>query len=99
MTTRNRKQIAELAVKHTLPTLSPRDHSDAGGLLSFGTSFVEATKHSAAAVDKILRGAKPSDMPVESVSRHELIVNLGAARSLGITVPAALLTSATQVVQ
>jgi putative ABC transport system substrate-binding protein len=99
VTTPNRKRIAELAVKHALPTLSPRDHADAGGLLSYGTSFVEATKHSATVVDKILRGAKPVDMPVESVSRHELIVNLGAARSLGITIPAATLASASQVVQ
>jgi putative ABC transport system substrate-binding protein len=99
VTTPNRKRIAELAVKHTLPTLSPRDHADAGGLLSYGTSFVEATKHSAAVVDKILRGAKPADIPVGRVSRHELIVNLAAARNLGVTIPAATLASASQVVQ
>ncbi len=99
VTTPNRKRIAELAVKHTLPTLSPRDHADAGGLLSYGTSFVEATKHSAAVVDKILRGAKPADIPVERVSRHELIVNLAAARNLGVTIPAATLASASQVLQ
>ncbi|CAN7781192.1 ABC transporter substrate-binding protein [Variovorax sp. LjRoot175] len=99
VTTPNRKRIAELAVKHTLPTLSPRDHADAGGLLSYGTSFVEATKHSAAVVDKILRGAKPADIPVERVSRHELIVNLAAARNLGVAIPAATLASASQVVQ
>jgi putative tryptophan/tyrosine transport system substrate-binding protein len=97
VTTPNRKKIAELAVKHTLPTLSPRDHADAGGLLSYGTSFVEATKHSAAVVDKILRGAKPADIPVERVSRHELIVNLAAARNLGVSIPAATLAGASQV--
>lgn len=99
VTTPNRKRIAELAVKYVLPTLSPRDHADAGGLLSYGTSFVEATKHSAAIVDKILRGAKPADLPVERVSQHELIVNLGAARNLGFTIPASILASANQVVQ
>jgi len=99
VTTPNRKRIAELAVKHTLPTLSPRDHADAGGLLSYGTSFVEATKHSAAVVDRLLKGAKPADIPVERVSRPELIINLGAARSLGVTVPDATLTNASQVVQ
>lgn len=99
VTTPHRKRIAELAVTHTLPTLSPRDHADAGGLLSYGTSFVEATKHSAAVVDKILKGARPADLPVETVSRHELVVNLGAARSLGVTIPAATLASASQVLQ
>ena len=99
VTTPNRKRIAELAIKHSLPTLSPRDHADAGGLFSYGTSFVEATKHSAAVVDKILRGAKPADMPVVSVSRHELIINLGAARNLSVTIPAATLASASEVVQ
>ena len=99
VTTPNRKRIAELAMAHNLPTLSPRDHADAGGLLSYGTSFVEATKHSAAVVDKILRGAKPADMPVENVSRHELIINLGAARNLGVTIPAATLTGANEVIQ
>ncbi len=82
-----------------LPTLSPRDHADAGGLMCFGTSFVEATRHSATYVSKILKGAKPAELPVERVSRHELIVNLKAARDLGITVPPSILSSASQVVQ
>ena len=99
VTTPHRKRIAELAVKHRLPTLSPRDHADAEGLLCFGTSFVEATRHSAMYVSKILKGAKPAELPVERVSRHELIVNLKAARDLGITVPPSILSSASQVVQ
>ena len=97
VTTPHRKRIVELAMKHRLPTLSPRDHADAGGLMSFGTSFVEATKHSAVYVGKILKGAKPSELPVERVSRHELVINLKAARELGITMPAAVLSSASQV--
>ena len=99
VTTPHRKRIAELAVKYRLPTLSPRDHADAGGLMCFGTSFVEATRHSATYVSKILKGAKPAELPVERVSRHELIINLKAARDLGITVPASILSSASQVVQ
>lgn len=99
VTTPHRKRIVELAIKYRLPTLSPRDHADAGGLMSFGTSFVEATKHSATYVSKILKGAKPSELPVERVSRHELVVNLKAARDLGITVPASILSSASQVLQ
>jgi putative ABC transport system substrate-binding protein len=99
VTTPHRKRIAELAIKHRLPTLSPRDHADAGGLMSFGTSFVEATKHSAVYVGKILKGAKPSELPVERVSRHELVINLKAARELGITMPASVLSSANQVLE
>jgi len=99
VTTPHRKRIAELAIKHRLPILSPRDHADAEGLMSFGTSFVEATKHSAVYVGKILKGAKPSDLPVERVSRHELVINLKAARELGITMPASILSSANQVLE
>ena len=99
VTTPNRKTIAQLSLKHRLPLLSPRDHADAGGLMSFGTSFSEATKHSALYAAKILNGAKPSELPVERVSRHELIINLKAARALGITVPASVLNSANQVLE
>ena len=99
VTTPHRKRIAELAIKYQLPTLSPRDHADAGGLMSFGTSFVEATKHSAIYVSKILKGAKPSELPVERLSRPELIVNLKAARDLGITLPESILSQATQLPQ
>lgn len=99
VTTSHRKRIAELAVKYRLPTLSPRDHADAGGLMCFGTSFVDATRQSAIHVSKILKGAKPAELPVERVSKTELIVNLKAARDLGITVPASILSSASQVVQ
>jgi putative ABC transport system substrate-binding protein len=99
VTTPHRRRIAELAVEYRLPTLSPRDHADAGGLLCFGTSFVEATKHSATYVSKILKGAKPAELPVERISRHELIVNLEAARNLGMTVPESILSGASQVVQ
>lgn len=99
VTTPNRRKIAELSLKHRLPLLSPRDHADAGGLMSFGTSFAEATKHSAVYTARILKGAKPSELPVERVSRHELIVNLKAAREMGIDVPASVLKSANQVLE
>jgi len=99
VTTPNRKRIADLAVKHRIPTLSPRDHADAGGLISYGTSFVEAAPHSAAFIDKIFKGAKPGDLPVETVRRHELVVNLNAARDLGIEIPQAVSATADRVVQ
>ena len=99
VTTPNRKRIAELAARHKIPTLSPRDHADAGGLISFGTSFVEAAPHSAAYVDKIFKGARPADLPVETVRRHELVVNLNTAREVGIEIPQAVLAAASRVVQ
>jgi len=99
VTSPNRRRIAELAAEHRLPTLSPIDHSDAGGLISFGTSFSETTRRTAAYVDKILRGAGPGDLPVETVTRHQLIINLKTARELGVTFPSAMLSSANQVIQ
>jgi putative ABC transport system substrate-binding protein len=99
VTSPNRRRIAELAAKHRLPTLSPIDHSDAGGLISFGTSFSETTRRAAGYVDKILRGARPGDLPVETVMRYELIINLKTARELGVAFPPAMLSSANQVIQ
>lgn len=99
VTTPNRKRIAELAGKHRLPTISPRDHADAGGLISFGTSFVEVTRHSAAYVDRILKGMTPAELPVETVRRPELVINLNAARELGVTVPQSVLERASLVVK
>ena len=95
----NRRRIAELAAKHRLPTLFPRDHADAGGLISYGTGLSEASRRTAAYVDKILKGAKPGDLPVETVTRHELIINLKTAREIGVTFPPAMLSNANQVVQ
>ena len=98
VTTANRKRIAELAIKHRLPTLAPRDHADAGMLLSYGTSFLDATRRAAALTDRLLKGAKPADVPVETVARHELIVNQKTAREIGVTLPAAVVGAAAQVV-
>ena len=99
VTSPNRRRIAEFAAKHRLPTLSPRDHADAGGLISYGTGISEAIRRTASYVDKILRGAKPGDLPVETVRQDELILNLKTARDLGVTFPPAMLSRANQVVQ
>jgi ABC-type uncharacterized transport system substrate-binding protein len=99
VTTPHRRQIAEAAAKHSLPTLSPRDHDDAGSLMCYGTSFAEATRRAAGYVDRILKGAKPGDLPVETVRQAELIINLRAARALGLTLPASVLSKATRVVE
>jgi len=99
VTSPHRRQIAEAAATYSLPTLSPRDHDDAGSLMCYGTSFAEATRRAAGYVDRILKDAKPGDLPVETVRQAELIINLRAARALGLTLPASVLSKATRVVE
>jgi putative ABC transport system substrate-binding protein len=99
VTTPHRTQIAAAAATHRLPTLSPRDHDDAGSLLCYGTSFAALTRRVAGYVDSILTGAQPGDLPVETVRQPELIINLRAARALGLTLPASVLSKATRVVE
>ena len=98
VTTPHRKAIVESASRHGLPTLSPRDHEDASPLLSYGTSFVQTTRRAAAYVAKVLKGASPKDLPVETVATPELIVNLNTARALGLTLPPSVTARATRLV-
>jgi len=99
VTTPNRRRIAELATKYRLPTLSPRDHADSGALISYGTGFSEPLRGAAMYVDKIFKGAKPGDLPVETAQQHELIINLKTAREIGVTVPPTILRRANQLIQ
>jgi putative ABC transport system substrate-binding protein len=99
LTATHRRRIAELATKHRLPTLFPREHVDAGGLIAYGPSLAEAARLMAAYMDKILKGAKPGDLPVDLVTRRELIINLKTAREIGVTIPADVLKRADQVIQ
>ena len=92
-------KIAELAAKEHLPTLFPPSRVAAGGLLNYGTSQVEAIRHMAAYVDKVLKGAKPGDLPVETVNRYEFIVNLKTAQEIGVAIPPTVLKRADQVIQ
>ena len=92
-------RIADLAAKDRLPTLFAPSRAGAGGLLSYGTSQVEAIRHMATYVDKILKGAKPGDLSVETVKRYELIVNLKTARAIGVAIPTDVLKRADQVIQ
>lgn len=93
------KKIAELAAKDRLPTLFAPSRVEAGGLIVYGTSQVEAIKRMAAYVDKVLKGAKPGELPVETVTRYELIVNLKTAREIGVTIPPEVLKRADRVIQ
>ena len=95
-----RQRIAELAARHRLPTAYPyREGPEAGGLLSYGTSIPAAWYRAAVYVDKILRGAKPAELPVEQPTTFELIVNEKTAKALGLTIPPSLLSRADQVIQ
>ena len=98
VTTPNRWRIAEAAIKHRIAVLSPREHADSGALMSFGTAFSEATRGAAAHVDKILKGAKAGELPIDTIKRHELVLNLKTAREIGLTLPSAVLRSANQII-
>jgi putative ABC transport system substrate-binding protein len=95
-----RKRIAGLAASVRLPTVYGfRDHVDAGGLISYGVNYRENFRAAAIYVVKIIRGAKPADLPVEFPSKLELVVNLKAAKALGFEIPSALLVSADEVIE
>ena len=96
----NRGRIATLAAFARMPTTySTREFVDAGGLMSYGPNLEESWHRVAAFVDKILKGAKPADLPVEQPTRFELIVNLKTAKAIGITVPQVLLAQADEVIE
>ena len=95
-----RMRIAELAMRHRLPTSFPyREGPDAGGLLSYGTNLQALWHRAAVYVDKILKGAKPADLPVEQPAKFELVINLKTAKALGLTIPQSLLARADEVIQ
>jgi ABC-type uncharacterized transport system substrate-binding protein len=93
------KTIAELAAKDRIPTMFAPSRVAAGGLIAYGTSQTEAIRHMAAYVDKILKGAKPDELPVEAVTRYELVVNLKTAQEIGVAIPPGVLARADRVIQ
>jgi putative ABC transport system substrate-binding protein len=96
----NAKRIVELAAQHHLPAMyDVRSFVDAGGLVSYGPSLPEMFRRAAFYVDKILKGAKPADLPVEQPTTFELVINLKTAKALGLTLPQSLLGRADQVIQ
>jgi len=96
----NRIQVVQLAAKHRLPAIyATRDFVDAGGLLSYAAHYPDLYRRAAAYVDKIFKGAKPADLPVEQPTKFEIVVNLKAASALGLTVPSTLLARADEVIE
>jgi len=96
----NIRRIADLAVKTRLVGVADnRQFADAGGLMSYGANYADQLRRAATYVDKILKGAKPADLPVEQPTKFELVVNLKTAKALGLTIPQALLLRADQVIE
>jgi putative ABC transport system substrate-binding protein len=94
------RRIVELAAEHRLPTMCwARDLVEAGGLMSYGQNPAEQYYRAAAFVDKILKGAKPGDLPVEQATKFELVINLKTAKAFGLTIPQALLLRADRVIE
>ena len=96
----NLKRITDFALKHRLPTASyVRDLVDEGGLMSYGPNFGDLMRRAVSYVDKIFKGARPADLPVEQPTTFELVVNLKTAKALGLTIPPSLLQRADQVIE
>jgi len=95
-----RRRIADLAVMHRLPMMvAAKEYVEAGGLISYGTDFPDLFRRAATYVDKILKGTKPADLPIEQPTKFELAINLKTAKALGLTIPPSLLQRADEVIQ
>ncbi len=96
----SREAVVALSAKRRIPTIySNREFVDVGGLMSYGPSLAETSRLAAVLVDKILKGAKPADLPVMQASKFDLIINLKTASALGLTLPQSLVQRADQVIQ
>ena len=95
-----RAQIAELAMRYRLPSIGhTAEFAEAGGLLGYGDDVPETARRAAGFVDRILKGAKPADLPVDQLKKFQLAVNLKTAKALGLTIPSSILLQAYQVIE
>jgi len=95
-----RRRIVELAGKHRLPAIYPqKEFVDEGGLMSYGADYVDLYRRGAVYVDKILKGAKPADLPVQQATKFEFVINLKAAKQIGLTIPGRVLERANKVLK
>jgi putative ABC transport system substrate-binding protein len=94
------RRVAELALRHRVPAVSfIRDFADQGGLLSYGSDEADAYRKATVYVDKILKGAKPADLPVQQPTKFDLLINLKTAKALGLTLPQSFLVRADEVIE
>jgi putative ABC transport system substrate-binding protein len=95
-----RRRLVDLAAKNRLPVVYPqREFVDAGGLMSYGPNLADTFRRAATYVDKILKGAKPADLPVEQPTKFELVINLKTAKALGLTIPQSVLGRADHIIE
>jgi putative ABC transport system substrate-binding protein len=100
LSTSYRTKLAELALKNRLPAMyGHKDYVEAGGLMSYGADIVDLNRRAAVYIDKILKGTKPADLPVEQASKYQLAINLKTAKALGLTIPPMLLARADEVIE
>jgi putative ABC transport system substrate-binding protein len=97
--TANSRAISEVALKHRLASAGNKEFAEAGGLVGYGVNRLDMFRRAAYFVDRVLKGAKPADLPVEQATRFELVINLKTAKALGLTIPQSLLISADKVIK
>jgi putative ABC transport system substrate-binding protein len=95
-----RRRLVELAAQHRVPTVYPaRDFADAGGLMAYAADDADLFRRAATYVDKILKGARPDDLPIEQATKFDLVINVKTAKALRLTIPSSVLSRADQVIE